>query len=130
MTTACISLPGKLFFVLGGIGCFAIIVRFPMATWFKVCALFYMVVLAMVIATHFGTPIHGSTRWLKIGIPIQPSEFFKPLLVVQASIVFGRWYRLPLYYRGIWIALFALGLGPFCSSRIWGQRPSVQGRCC
>ena len=40
--------------------------------------------LALVL-TSFGHSTHGATRWLKLGVTIQPSEFAKILLILFLS---------------------------------------------
>lgn len=102
-------------FIAVGYGCFAAIVRWPLRRWFRVAGLLYLCGLGLVLATHvpgLGLTRLDATRWLNLGVTtIQPSEFLKPLLVLQAAWVFGRWYAHPRWYRGLWLTLFALGLG-------------------
>ncbi|WP_017327602.1 FtsW/RodA/SpoVE family cell cycle protein [Synechococcus sp. PCC 7336] len=104
----------QLVFVAVGLGCFAFIARYPMQRWLKLGGLLYLLALALVLATHIpglGETRNAAKRWLDLGIAVQPAEFLKPVLVLQASVVLGRWYRSPAWYRAVWIVLFAIGLG-------------------
>lgn len=104
----------QLVFATVGLGGMAVITRIEMRHWFKVCGVLYVAVLLLVLATHvpgLGATINGATRWLDVGIMLQPSEFLKPLLVLQAGVVFGRWYKHPGWYRALWVGLFGLGMG-------------------
>ena len=101
-------------FALLGLGGVAVITRIPMGNWFKMCGLLYVAALLLVLATHvpgLGETRNEATRWLNLGIPIQPSEFLKPMLVLQAAVVFGRWHIHPRWYRILWMGLFGLGMG-------------------
>ncbi len=101
-------------FVLLGVGGIAVIARISMRNWFKLCGLMYVAALLLVLATHvpgLGETRNEATRWLNLGIPIQPSEFLKPMLVLQAAVVFGRWHVHPRWYRILWISLFGVGMG-------------------
>jgi cell division protein FtsW len=104
----------QLVWVLLGLACFGGIVRVPLRRWLSMGSLLYLSTLGLVLATHIpglGVTQFDATRWLNLGVAtIQPSEFLKPALVLQAGTVFGRWFRLPSWYRGVWIALFGLGL--------------------
>ncbi|MGF1574362.1 MAG: FtsW/RodA/SpoVE family cell cycle protein [Cyanophyceae cyanobacterium] len=93
-----------------------IIVRIPMRIMLKLAPLFFVVGLALVLATHvpgMGVQRLDATRWLKL-LPflptIQPSEFLKPALVLQGALVFGTWFQRSMPYRLLWLALFGLAL--------------------
>lgn len=101
-------------FIVIGYGGFVAIVRWPLHRWFRIAGLLYAIGLGLVLATHvpgLGMTRLDATRWLNLGVTtIQPSEFLKPLLVLQAAWVFGRWYAHPRWYRALWLTLFAIGL--------------------
>lgn len=96
-----------------GLGCMAVITRIEMQHWFKACGVLYIAALLLVLATHtgLGVTINGASRWLQLGMTVQPSEFLKPLLILQAAVVFGQWYTSPAWYRALWIGLFGMGMG-------------------
>ncbi|MEO0853857.1 MAG: FtsW/RodA/SpoVE family cell cycle protein, partial [Cyanobacteria bacterium J06648_11] len=104
----------QLAFILLGYGCFAAIVRWPLRRWVRFAGGLYVIGLLLVLATHvpgIGVTRLDATRWLNVGIIIvQPSEFLKPLLLLQAAWLFGRWHAHSRWYRGIWLFLFSLGL--------------------
>ena len=100
-------------FVALGLGGMAVISRVSMGNWFKLCGLLYVGTLLLVLATHvpgLGETRNEATRWLNLGLTVQPSEFLKPMLVLQAAVVFGSWYSHPRWYRVLWIGLFATGM--------------------
>ena len=104
----------QLVFATVGLGGLALITRISMRHWFKACGLLYIAALLLVLATHvpgLGATRNDATRWLDLGIILQPSEFLKPMLVLQAGVVFGRWYTHPAWYRALWIGLFGVGMG-------------------
>ncbi len=99
---------------LGGI-CFWIITHVPLARWLRISGLLCLTGIALVLATHIpglGVERLDAQRWLDLKvIPIvQPSEFLKPLLILQGAVVLGRWFSHSLLYRCGWIALFAISL--------------------
>ena len=103
----------QLVFVVIGLGGMALIARVSMGNWFKLCGVLYIGTLLMVLATHvpgLGETRNEATRWLNLGLIVQPSEFLKPMLVLQAAVVFGRWYTHPRWFRALWIGLFASGM--------------------
>ncbi|MEO0355407.1 MAG: putative peptidoglycan glycosyltransferase FtsW [Cyanobacteria bacterium P01_A01_bin.3] len=103
----------QLGFATVGLGGMAVITRIEMRHWFKACGVLYVAALLLVLATHtgLGVTINGATRWLQLGMRVQPSEFLKPLLILQAGVVFGRWYTHPTWYRALWVSLFGIGMG-------------------
>lgn len=92
----------------------AAIVQVPMRIWLRLAPAGYCVVLLMVVLTHMpglGVTRLDATRWLMVaGLPIQPSELLKPMLVLQASVIFGYWQQWPPQRRLLWLGLFAWGL--------------------
>lgn len=67
--------------------------------------------LFLTLVPALGVTINGATRWLALGpFLIQPSELLKPLLILQAARLFGRWSRLAWSTRGLWIGLFAIAI--------------------
>ncbi|MDX2272497.1 MAG: putative peptidoglycan glycosyltransferase FtsW [Cyanobacteriota bacterium] len=97
-----------------GTGAFSLLVRLPTRVWWRLAGLLCLISILTVWATHIpaiGVERLEATRWLSLGpISVQPSEFLKPLLVLQGSLLFGRWYHHSLLYRCGWLAIFALGL--------------------
>lgn len=74
--------------------------------------LFYLVVLALLVAVFAGRPINGSYRWLSLGpLRLQPSEFAKLAIVVVLSVWMDRsGWRVELFRRGaLWPAVFIGG---------------------
>ena len=58
-----------------------------------------------------GRQAYGAVRWLQLGpIPLQPSEFLKPLLVLQSARILGAWERLTNQQRWFWLWTVALAL--------------------
>jgi cell division protein FtsW len=99
--------------VLGLIG-FNLVVRSPlryilgMSHWFAIALLVFLFVT---LIPGVGTTVNGATRWISIGpVPLQPSEFIKPFLVLQGAQLFGQWDRLRWKVRGFWLGIFALVL--------------------
>lgn len=99
---------------LGGV-CFGLITRVPISRWLKISGLLCLIGIGLVLATHIpslGVERLDARRWLDLKIfpIIQPSEFLKPLLILQGAVVFGRWFSHSLLYRCGWIGLFGLSL--------------------
>lgn len=97
-----------------GLNIFNFLVRLPLQACLKVVPWFLFVVLAMIFLTKtgLGVEVNGARRWIGLGpILIQPSEFMKPCLVLQAANLFGNWHRLPWRTRLIWLGIFTLTLG-------------------
>lgn len=63
----------------------------------------YALSIILLIASYFGEPIRGSSRWIFIfGAQLQPSEIVKPLLILafaRMAVVYSarRWRFLPLH---------------------------------
>lgn len=98
-----------------GLGCFWALVRIPLRRWFPWAGILCLVGVGLVWATQvpgLGVSRLEATRWLDLKvIPIiQPSELLKPLLVLQGSWVFGRWFHHPLWFRVLWVGIFAFAL--------------------
>lgn len=95
-----------------GLQGFNIIVRLPLQYLFKLSPWCLFLVLGLILSTHvpgLGENINGATRWIKLGpILIQPSELMKPFLVLQSSLIFGQWERLPWRIRWQWLIAFAV----------------------
>ena len=53
-----------------------------------------------------GTTVNGASRWLVMGLQIQPSELVKPFVVLQAASLFAPWNRLKLDQKLLWLASF------------------------
>ncbi len=74
----------------------------------------FLVALGLVLLTYLpgvGSTVMGATRWINLGIfQLQPSEFLKPFLVLQAAWVFSHWPRLKPQPRLLWLGIFALTL--------------------
>jgi cell division protein FtsW len=98
---------------LGLIG-FNLVVRSPlryilgMSHWFAIALLVFLFVT---LIPGVGTTVNGATRWISIGpVPLQPSEFIKPFLVLQGAQLFGQWDRLRWKVRWFWLGIFSLVL--------------------
>jgi len=98
-----------------GLGCFWALVRIPLRRWFPWAGILCLVGVGLVWATQvpgLGVSRLEASRWLDLKVipVIQPSELLKPLLVLQGSWVFGRWFHHPLWFRILWVGIFALAL--------------------
>jgi cell division protein FtsW len=93
---------------------FNITVHFPLRLTIKIASVGLFVVLALLFATYIpgvGETSNGSTRWLALGpFLLQPSEFIKPFLVLQAANLFGRWQQKHLLTKLFWLLVFAISL--------------------
>ncbi len=99
--------------IVGLLG-FNFAIHTPLRSWLKIAptmVLGFLGLLALVLVPGLGTTVNGATRWISIGIvPIQPSELIKPFLILQAANLFGRWNRIDLKIRLIWIGIWGLVL--------------------
>ncbi len=95
-----------------GLQGFNVIVRSPLQYLLKLSPWCLFLVLGLILSTHvpgLGENINGATRWIKLGpVLIQPSELMKPFLVLQSSLIFGQWERLPWRIRWQWLITFAV----------------------
>nr|YP_010231244.1 putative plastid division protein [Nephroselmis pyriformis]QSV37313.1 putative plastid division protein [Nephroselmis pyriformis] len=65
--------------------------------------------LAILATLVQGVVINGSSRWLAMGpILLQPSEWAKPFLILEASRLFGLWPSITWRVRLLWLTLMAL----------------------
>ena len=105
----------QLLWVFIGLTLFNWVVQQPLTRLIRLSGIAFCGLLGLLILTlmpALGITINGATRWLSIGpFLIQPSELLKPLLILQAARLFGRWSSLPWSTRGVWIALFAIAIG-------------------
>ncbi len=98
-----------------GLSCFWALVRIPLRRWFPWAGILCLVGVGLVWATQvpgLGVSRLEASRWLDLKVipVIQPSELLKPLLVLQGSWVFGRWFHHPLWFRVFWVGIFAFAL--------------------
>jgi cell division protein FtsW len=98
-----------------GLGCFWALVRIPLRRWFPWAGILCLLGVGLVWATQvpgLGVSRLEASRWLDLKVipVIQPSELLKPLLVLQGSWVFGRWFHHPLWFRILWVVIFAFAL--------------------
>ncbi len=105
----------QLMWIALGAVCYGLVVRIPVQRWFRISGVLCLIGIALVLATHipgFGVSRLDARRWLDLRlIPVvQPSEFLKPLLILQGAVVFGRWYQTSVAYRVGWILMFVVGL--------------------
>lgn len=104
----------QLLWVFLGLNLFNWIVRQPITSLIRLSGLAFFVLIGLLFLTlvpALGVTINGATRWLAFGpFLIQPSELLKPLLILQAARLFGRWSRLAWSTRGLWIGLFAIAI--------------------
>jgi cell division protein FtsW len=64
-------------------------------------------ILLTVVGFGQGAETWGASRWIGVGgFAIQPSEFAKPFLVLEAANVFSRWRQIELRNRFLWVGLF------------------------
>jgi cell division protein FtsW len=93
---------------------FNAIVHMPLRKPLKVAHWMLLGVLLLLLMTALpgiGKNTMGATRWIGIGpIVIQPSELIKPLLVLQAAKLFGKWQQYPTKVKATWLGIFALVL--------------------
>ncbi|HEY9886900.1 MAG TPA: FtsW/RodA/SpoVE family cell cycle protein [Candidatus Obscuribacterales bacterium] len=104
----------QLMWVFVGLSLFNWVVHQPLTTLVRRSGLAFFVLLGLLFLTlmpAMGITINGATRWLPLGpFLIQPSELLKPLLILQAARLFGRWSSLPWSMRGLWVTLFAIAI--------------------
>ncbi len=99
--------------ILAGLLASKYIVQIPIKTLLKYSPFCYGLVLILIFATilGLGENVNGAERWLRFGaVTIQPSEFLKPLIVLQSAIVFAGWQRKSWFERGMWLFIFAISL--------------------
>ncbi|RMG95161.1 MAG: cell division protein FtsW, partial [Chloroflexi bacterium] len=104
----------QLLWVFVGMLAFNWVVRQPIVQLVRLSGVIFFILLGLLLLTlmpALGITINGATRWLPLGpFLIQPSELLKPLLILQAARLFGRWSQLPWSMRGMWLTLFALAV--------------------
>ncbi|NEQ44191.1 MAG: FtsW/RodA/SpoVE family cell cycle protein [Leptolyngbya sp. SIOISBB] len=104
----------QLLWVFLGLNLFNWIVRQPITSLIRLSGIAFFALIGLLFLTlvpALGVTINGATRWLALGpFLIQPSELLKPLLVLQAARLFGRWPQLAWSTRGLWIGLFAIAI--------------------
>ena len=98
-----------------GLGCFWVLVRIPLRRWFPWAGILCLLGVGLVWATQvpgLGVSRLEASRWLDLKVipVIQPSELLKPLLVLQGSWIFGRWFHHPPWFRILWVVIFAFAL--------------------
>ena len=91
-----------------------IIVRLPLRQWLRLSAVGMLVGLTLLVLTaFFGVTINGASRWLVIGpVQLQPSELIKPMVILQAAVLFSNWHRYWMAERvfrvGVFVVILAL----------------------
>jgi cell division protein FtsW len=104
----------QLLWVFFGLSLFNWIVHQPLTRLIRLSGMAFFVLMGLLFLTlipALGITINGATRWLPLGpFLIQPSELLKPLLILQAARLFGRWPILSWSTRGVWVALFAIAI--------------------
>jgi cell division protein FtsW len=104
----------QLMWVFIGLSVFNWIVHQPITRLLRFSGFIFFLLLGLLSLTLMpatGITINGATRWLSLGpFLIQPSELLKPLLILQAARLFGRWASLSWVIRGLWIGLFAFAI--------------------
>ncbi|MBV5259460.1 FtsW/RodA/SpoVE family cell cycle protein [Synechococcus moorigangaii CMS01] len=94
-----------------GLICAGAIARLPLKTMRRISfgglIISFGLILLTIVGFGQGSEDWGASRWIGIGgFTIQPSEFAKPFLVLEAANVFSRWNRLNWPMRLIWVVLF------------------------
>lgn len=101
----------QLIAVLVGLAGFNILVHSPLRYILGIANWFVILLLGLIWLTlvpGLGNTVNGATRWLALGpVPVQPSEFIKPFLVLQSARIFGQWNRLSGTVRLTWLVIFA-----------------------
>ena len=91
-----------------------ITVRLPLRQWLRLSAVGMLAGLALLVLTiFFGVTINGASRWLVIGpVQMQPSELIKPMVVLQAAVLFSNWHRhrtvQKVFRTGMFVVVLAL----------------------
>lgn len=100
------------FWLLMGWCLLLIIVRQPLRQWLRLSAVGMLTGLALLVLTiFFGVTINGASRWLVVGpVQMQPSELIKPLVILQAAVLFSHWHRHRMVQRLFWSGVFAVVL--------------------
>ena len=102
----------QLLWVFIGMSAFNWVVRQSLSQLMRLSSIAFFAILGLLLLTLIpavGITINGATRWLPIGpFLIQPSELLKPLLILQAARLFGRWSSLSWSTRGLWMSLFVM----------------------
>lgn len=94
-----------------GLGAAGLIARLPLKKirFISFAGLIASLILIVLTIVGFGRGAEdwGASRWIGIGgFALQPSEFAKPFLVLEAANVFSRWRQLRWRDRTFWIMLF------------------------
>lgn len=102
-----------LWIFLGWAG-FQVFIHLPLNRLLKWALPGFGMTLGLVFLTYLpgiGSTVMGATRWISIGgFQLQPSEFLKPFLILQAAWFFSHWFRLKTAPRCFWLGVFALTL--------------------
>ncbi|WP_287128443.1 FtsW/RodA/SpoVE family cell cycle protein [Candidatus Cyanaurora vandensis] len=101
----------QLLWVTLGVGVFETVIRTPLVYWWRGSPFLFGTVFLAVLATQWvGVELNGADRWLALGpVSLQPSEFAKPLLVLQTAWVIDRWSQLRPPAQFFWgLALVAM----------------------
>lgn len=105
----------QLLWVFLGLSAFNWIVQQPLLNLLRLSGILFFGLMGLLLLTLIpasSITINGAARWLPLGpFLIQPSELIKPLMVLQAARLFGRWSKLSWSTRGIWLVLFGLVVG-------------------
>ncbi|MGD1849213.1 MAG: FtsW/RodA/SpoVE family cell cycle protein [Cyanophyceae cyanobacterium] len=86
----------------------------PLRIWLRGAPwtmVFALAVLWALLIPGIGYEVNGAVRWVQVGpVPIQPSEFLKPLLVLHSAMALGQWDRLRDRQRWFWLGSVAIAL--------------------
>jgi cell division protein FtsW len=104
----------QLIWVIVGLFMSRWITRHPLHKMMQLSGFLLLICMLMVMATHIpgvGVSVNGATRWLPFGpFLLQPSELMKPFLVLHSAQLFGKWHKLTLQTRLVWLGIFTSGL--------------------
>jgi len=94
----------QVFFAICGLIIFGLTLRTPLSHWWRWTPAYFGGILLALLATRLlGVNLNGAARWLPLGpFQVQPSEFAKPILILQTVWILDRWQSLKPAARILW----------------------------